>query len=214
MNDGELPARLPLWMPAFIVIVSLATVVAIWTYQSPTPASTQAATCPPSGASSALATGPPLFTDNNIATYVGGNFASSSANLQSEGLVVIMGNAGFSGVRTSDVQVGSVSVGSQVAPSSDTNMLAVGGSVTSGSTIRTHGAEVRQGLGSSATASYNGFALDLRAKSAALAEQATNGSVQASDGELFLTGGGSSRPQIFAIDALALSSGRLQGHSG
>jgi hypothetical protein len=78
MDDGEEPARLPLWIPAAVIIASIALVIAVWTYQAPASASPQATTCPPSGAAIGLASGPPQFTDNNVATYVGGNYLATS----------------------------------------------------------------------------------------------------------------------------------------
>jgi choice-of-anchor A domain-containing protein len=143
-----------------------------------------------------------------------------------------MGDAKFTSKGSANLQVGSVSTGTRVAPSTGASMLVVGGSlavarpasmdvglglpaggdvvvggsVASRSVIHTHGGGVKQGLGSSATTTYSGFAADFKEQSATLYAKPATGSALVSGGELFITGDGSSAQQVFAVDATTLSS--------
>ncbi|MFE4463786.1 choice-of-anchor A family protein [Oerskovia sp. NPDC056781] len=74
--------------------------------------------------------GPPLFTDNAVAVYVGGDFTANENAAESEGLLVVHGEASFE--RNGIFNVGVVGAGSGAAPTPGSTMLAVGGNLTIG----------------------------------------------------------------------------------
>ncbi|MFF2487792.1 choice-of-anchor A family protein [Microbacterium sp. NPDC058062] len=73
----------------------------------------------------------PVFTDNNVAVYAGGDFSALPSSAEVEGLVVVAGSADFAG-NNGTVNVGWVGVGSGVAPTPGEVMLAVGGDLSVG----------------------------------------------------------------------------------
>lgn len=74
------------------------------------------------------------WTDDNVAVFAGGDFIADEGAAESEGLLVVMGDATFDKSSLGVFNVGWVGVGSQVAPTPGSVMLAVGGSLTLGPT--------------------------------------------------------------------------------
>ncbi|MDF2848158.1 MAG: choice-of-anchor family protein [Oerskovia sp.] len=74
--------------------------------------------------------GPPLFTDNAVSVYVGGDFTANENAAESEGLLVVHGDASFE--RAGIFNIGIVGAGSGSAPTPGSTMLAVGGNLTIG----------------------------------------------------------------------------------
>ena len=76
----------------------------------------------------------PVWTDQNVAVYAGGDFQVRGAAAEAEGLVVVEGDASFDKTAGGRFNVGWVGVGSGVTPLPGTTMLAVGGDVSVGAT--------------------------------------------------------------------------------
>ncbi len=76
----------------------------------------------------------PVFTDQNVAIYAGGDFQVRQAAAEAEGLVVVGGDASFDKSAGGRFNVGWVGVGSAVVPLPGSTMLAVGGDVSVGAT--------------------------------------------------------------------------------
>lgn len=76
----------------------------------------------------------PVWTDQNVAIYAGGDFQVRQAAAEAEGLVVVAGDASFDKSAGGRFNVGWVGVGSAVVPLPGTTMLAVGGDVSVGAT--------------------------------------------------------------------------------
>ncbi|WP_127474125.1 DUF5979 domain-containing protein [Microbacterium sulfonylureivorans] len=74
----------------------------------------------------------PIWTDQNVAIYAGGDFQVRQQAAEAEGLVVVGGDASFDKATLGRFNVGWVGVGSGVAPFPGTTMLAVGGDVSVG----------------------------------------------------------------------------------
>ncbi|WP_169580761.1 MULTISPECIES: choice-of-anchor A family protein [Microbacterium] len=74
----------------------------------------------------------PVWTDQNVAVYAGGDFQVRGAAAEAEGLVVVQGDASFDKAAGGRFNVGWVGVGSGVTPLPGTTMLAVGGDVSVG----------------------------------------------------------------------------------
>ncbi|MFF2620917.1 choice-of-anchor A family protein [Oerskovia jenensis] len=91
-------------------------------------AAAQLPTCPDGDDDGTV--GPPLFTDNAVAVYVGGDFTANENAAESEGLLVVHGNASFE--RNGIFNVGIVGAGSGSAPTPGSTMLAVGQDLTIG----------------------------------------------------------------------------------
>ncbi|MGW6006312.1 choice-of-anchor A family protein [Oerskovia enterophila] len=91
-------------------------------------AAAQLPTCPDGDSDGTV--GPPLFTDNAVAVYVGGDFTANEDAAESEGLMVVRGDASFE--RDGIFNVGVVGAGSGSAPTPGSTMLAVGGDLTIG----------------------------------------------------------------------------------
>ena len=184
------------WLPYAAVLVAMlivASVLVSLATGAPTP---QSASCPPVGSWPAVGVGPPAFTDNNISVYVGGDLASTGADLESEGLLVVGGDVSLAASGGTGVTgVGATRAGTGVAPTPGTTMLAVGGdlsvrpdaalelgrgvpgggnlvvggSVTPGATIVTHGGSVDEKAGPAAFGSFRRFGDTLPARSQELA---------------------------------------------
>lgn len=97
----------------------------------PSPASAAVGDCPP-GFLPGPGSGNPVWTDNNVAVYAGGDFLATASAAEVEGLLVVGGDADFDKTSTGTFNVGWVGVGSGVSPSPGSVMLAVGGTLTVG----------------------------------------------------------------------------------
>ncbi|MBP2413067.1 choice-of-anchor A domain-containing protein [Arthrobacter stackebrandtii] len=73
--------------------------------------------------------------DNNTSVFVGGNFSVAEMAAEAEGLLVVMGDAEFAKAERGNYNVGIVGVGSQIVPTPGSDMLLVGGSVSSNGTV-------------------------------------------------------------------------------
>ncbi|MDW4573902.1 choice-of-anchor A family protein [Microbacterium sp. M3] len=71
-----------------------------------------------------------LWTDANVAVYAGGDFLADGGAAESEGLLVVEGDATFDKEFAGRFNVGWVGVGSQVTAPPGSTMLAVGGNLT------------------------------------------------------------------------------------
>lgn len=101
--------------------------VAVGPFVAPA-AAAQLPTCPDEDNDGTV--GPPLFTDNAVSVYVGGDFTANENAAESEGLLVVHGDASFE--RNGIFNVGIVGAGSGSAPTPGSTMLAVGGNLTIG----------------------------------------------------------------------------------
>ncbi|MET0813082.1 MAG: DUF5979 domain-containing protein [Microbacterium sp.] len=90
------------------------------------PASAAVGDCPP-GTIPGPGSGNPVWTDDNVAVYAGGDFLATGAAAEVEGLMVVGGDAQFAKITGGTFNVGWVGVGSGVAPTPGSVMLAVGG---------------------------------------------------------------------------------------
>jgi choice-of-anchor A domain-containing protein len=173
----------------------------------------------------------PVFTDNNTAVYVGGDYDSMRSSAQTEGLLVVMGDAAFGDKTQGESLVGSIPFGSQVAPSPATAMLVVGGDLTVATQARLevgassagggevtvggvvseqrsvdmNGATLRDGLGPDAVAGFRQVGALLAQQSQELRTDATTGEVTATADVLYLAGDGASALQIFTVPAEVLA---------
>ncbi|MBD7998250.1 DUF5979 domain-containing protein [Oerskovia gallyi] len=174
----------------------------------------------------------PAFTDSNIAVYAGGDYSATGTAAESEGLLVVMGDATFDKAAGGIYNVGSAGVGSQITPPGGTTMLAVGGDLTVGPrTTMDVGANVVGGgnvdvggsitntvplalnggvatpnMGAAAVASYAGFQDVITEESRLLAQPVgTPGTIE-SWGELRFTGDPAASMHTFTVDGAALSS--------
>jgi choice-of-anchor A domain-containing protein/LPXTG-motif cell wall-anchored protein len=75
-----------------------------------------------------------IWTDDNVAVFAGGDFLADGAAAESEGVLVVMGDAVFDKDAGGRFNVGWVGVGSQATPTPGSVMLAVGGALTVGDT--------------------------------------------------------------------------------
>lgn len=87
--------------------------------------------CPP-GTLPGPGSGNPIWSDDNVAVYAGGDLLTSDGAAEAEGLVVVAGDAAFDSAAPGTFNVGWVGVGSGVAPTPGAVMLAVGGDLTVG----------------------------------------------------------------------------------
>jgi len=193
----------------------------------------QSEDCPPSGVYPPIGNLPPAFTDNNIAVYAGHDFAATGEAAESEGVLVAMHDATFdkNAGGSTIFNVGTVGVGSQIAPAPGSVMLAVGndlrvtapthidvgaglvpggavdvgGSINADAQIETSGATVSQGVGTAATAPYNSFGTTIRAASSALAGEPDTHPAALSVPSATFTGDGTSQQQVFSVTAEQLA---------
>nr|WP_030151271.1 choice-of-anchor A family protein [Oerskovia turbata] len=174
----------------------------------------------------------PAFTDSNIAVYAGGDYSATGTAAESEGLLVVMGDATFDKAAGGVYNVGSAGVGSQITPPGGTTMLAVGGDLTVGPlTTMDVGANVVGGgnvdvggsitntvplalnggvatpsMGAAAVASYTSFQDVITEESRLLAQPAgTPGKIEPW-GELRFTGDPDASLHTFTVDGAALTS--------
>ncbi|MFD4992485.1 DUF5979 domain-containing protein [Cellulosimicrobium cellulans] len=77
----------------------------------------------------------PIFTDNNVAVYAGGDYTAAGTSAESEGVLVVRGNASFE--TPGSFNVGSVGAGSGITPAPGSPMLHVGGvmSIAAGTNV-------------------------------------------------------------------------------
>ncbi|MDF9877910.1 DUF5979 domain-containing protein [Cellulosimicrobium cellulans] len=77
----------------------------------------------------------PIFTDNNVAVYAGGDYTAAGTSAESEGVLVVRGDASFE--TPGSFNVGSVGAGSGITPAPGSPMLHVGGvmSIAAGTNV-------------------------------------------------------------------------------
>lgn len=126
-------------------------------------AAAQVETCPPEGQMPPLGNDP-TFTDSGIAVFVGGDYTADGNAAESEGLLVVTGDATFARENGGGFDVGSAGVGSGITPPQGDPMLQVGGdvTVTSPNTLRVGllvgGGLVKAGATVTGTIDANGIA--------------------------------------------------------
>jgi choice-of-anchor A domain-containing protein len=229
MSTPEMQGGRGSWLPLVISSAVLA-VIALLLIVLPAPAPAQLARCPNAQEWAAPVTSPPVFTDNNAAVYVGGNY-DSMRSTQTEGLLVVMGDASFGDTTEGESLVGSIEFGAQVAPTPATGMLFVGGDLSVTSTTRlgigassagggevsvggtvsalrnvdTNGAVLRDGLGPEAVVGFRQVGTLLSQQSQQFRTDAATGEVTATEDVLYFAGDGSSAVQVFTIPAEAVA---------
>ncbi|MFF3064572.1 DUF5979 domain-containing protein [Oerskovia sp. NPDC057915] len=188
--------------------------------------------CPAPGDMPNVSTGVPIFTDSNVAVWVGGSYSALHSAAESEGVLVVEGDAIFDG--PGNFSIGAVGAGSQIAPPDGSTMLHVGGSMTVGSetgitvgstqpngggvnvggtltidgSLSTTGsaasAPVQQGIGApAALAPWADFRTVVEDTSATIASWGGT-AVTRSGNQLTFTGSGTDDPQVFTIPATML----------
>lgn len=211
------------------------------------PASTTKApaTCPADGVFPDITTGPGnLVLDTGVAVYVGGNYVAHPAAAESEGLLVVAGDATFS---SGQFNVGTVGGGSGVTPAGGAAMLVVGkdltlesgpvqvgfgtdpggavvvgGKIVGKNHLETNGtgdasvsAEVTEGVGSAkALAPYAALGSSLGSISQDLARTPVNGRTQIEGNAVSFVGDGTRSTQVFSVSAAQLNSIREVRYSG
>lgn len=169
------------------------------------------------------------YTDRTPAIFVGGDYLATGDAAESEGLVVVQGNAVFDnpgGV----FNVGSVGVGSGIVPPPAGPMLQVGGTLTVnaamsldvgagvdgggdvlvGSTasgnIITNGGTLSDSLGAGpAIAPHGAYLASITATSSDLAGRTPTGTTTAEFGASNFVGSGATDLEVFAVDAAQLA---------
>ncbi|MBD7949271.1 DUF5979 domain-containing protein [Oerskovia rustica] len=188
--------------------------------------------CPAPGEMPNVSTGVPIFTDSNVAVWVGGNYSALHSAAESEGVLVVEGDATFDA--PGNFSIGAVGAGSQIAPPDGSTMLHVGGSMTVGAetgitvgstqpngggvnvggtltidgSLSTTGsassAPVQQGIGApAALAPWADFRTVVEDTSATIASWGGT-AVTRSGNQLTFTGSGTDDPQVFTIPATLL----------
>ncbi|MEV7962056.1 DUF5979 domain-containing protein [Oerskovia paurometabola] len=188
--------------------------------------------CPAPGEMPNVSTGVPIFTDSNVAVWVGGNYSALHSAAESEGVLVVEGDATFDA--PGNFSIGAVGAGSQIAPPDGSTMLHVGGSMTVGAetgitvgstqpngggvnvggtltidgSLSTTGpassAPVQQGIGApAALAPWADFRTVVEDTSATIASWGGT-AVTRSGNQLTFTGSGTDDPQVFTIPATML----------
>jgi choice-of-anchor A domain-containing protein len=219
------------WLPLVVVALLVVGAIAVQYAGVGQTTTAQGAGCPASVSWPTVTTGVPLFTDNNVSVYAGKGYTATTGDAESEGLLVVMGDATFGGTRDGTFTVGSVPIGSQVAPSPGTEMLAVGGdlsvapksrlsvgigvktgghvavggSVAAHSTVDTAGGGIRHGSGETAVEAFRGFGSLVAQQSAELATSAPTASAALTGGTLYVTGDDTATMQVVNIDAPTLA---------
>jgi choice-of-anchor A domain-containing protein len=165
--------------------------------------------------------------DAGVSVLAGGDLTTAGEAIGAEGLVVALGDATFARETAGSYEVGVTSVGSQVTPYANSDMLVVGGTLAGGPD--TH-VDVGSGLGgdvvvrgdvapgtdldvrggdvdtqvADATEPYDGFPATIAAKSASYAALAPTGQVEVTDTAVTMSGDGASDPQVFTVDGATL----------
>jgi choice-of-anchor A domain-containing protein len=174
-----------------------------------------------------LRVGPPSGAfDGNVSVLVGGSLRVGGAALGAEGTVVTLGDAVFARDVPGPYEVGVTALGSQVSPHAGSDMLAVGGNLTTGpgthvdvgqflggdvvvggvatgTDLDPHGGRVDAGI-ADATAPYLDLVGQLAPKSAAYASLPVTGVADVSHDAITLTGDGVSTTQVFTLDSADL----------
>ena len=179
-----------------------------------------------------LHAGPPTGDgfDGNVSVLVGGNLTVRGSAAGAEGVVVAHGDAIFARETPGTYELGVTGSGSQVPAYPGSDMLvvggnlagdaathldlgqtiggdaAVGGGVAPGTDIDLHGGRVDPAV-PDVTGPYDDLLGALGPKSAELAAQPSNGSVEISDTAITLTGDGVNPTQVFTIDGATLGAG-------
>ncbi|MCI2001544.1 MAG: choice-of-anchor A family protein [Ancrocorticia sp.] len=175
----------------------------------------------------------PVFTDQNVAVFAGGDYLATGNAAETEGLLVVAGDASFT--RDGLFNIDSVGVGSGITPAGGTPMLQVGGAlfidsqtrvsvganVTGGGGVlvaeeRTgsgmldlNGGTLTENLGYQNTLDpYASFGTDLADVSHDLAAMPATGTVAPSGGSVDFIGSDNETMEIFEISAATLSSAR------
>ncbi|ANJ28062.1 choice-of-anchor A family protein [Agromyces aureus] len=94
-----------------------------------TAATAPALTCPPSGEMPPLGH-LPVFTDSSVAVFAGGDYRAQGGAAESEGLLLVAGDATFAKTGGGVFNIGSAGYGSGITPAGGTQMLAVGGDLS------------------------------------------------------------------------------------
>ncbi|MBM7831608.1 choice-of-anchor A domain-containing protein [Agromyces cerinus] len=115
--------------------------------------------CPPPGEMPGIGN-VPAYTDSNVAVFAGGDYLATGSSAESEGLLLVQGDAVFDKTNGGVFNVGSVGVGSGIVPPGGSTMLAVGGDLTVAPTTSVHvGANVDGGgavaAGGAATGAFD-----------------------------------------------------------
>ncbi|WP_165314314.1 choice-of-anchor A family protein [Agromyces protaetiae] len=170
----------------------------------------------------------PQYTDSSVAVFAEGNYTAVGESAESEGLLVVVGNATFDKQYGGTFNVGTVGRGSGIAPGANSQMLAVGGNLvvasdtrldvgfgtaakvtvggTSTGTVDVNGGTLSTKLGKAAALAPNaGFGSVLDDTSAELASQSANGEATRAGDHLTLTGKSSASLQVFSVPASTLA---------
>ncbi|MFC9561193.1 choice-of-anchor A family protein [Agromyces sp. NPDC056965] len=186
--------------------------------------------CPPPGEMPGIGN-VPAYTDSNVAVFAGGDYLATGSSAESEGLLLVHGDAVFDKANGGVFNVGTVGVGSGIVPPGGSTMLAVGGDITVRPTTSVHvGANLDGGgavaAGGSATGSFdtNGATLTLDlGRAAAMAPNAdfqsvvtdtattlgalpATGTTSIAFGRATFTGTPGEAMQVFDVDGAALAS--------
>ncbi|MFF2389618.1 choice-of-anchor A family protein [Agromyces sp. NPDC058104] len=185
--------------------------------------------CPPDGEAPPI--GPlPTYTDSNVAVYSGGDFLATSSAAESEGLLLVRGNATFDKTSGGVFNVGAVGAGSGIVPAGGETMLAVGGDLVVGPTTNLHvganitgggavkvggtstgtvdanGAGIETGLGQTAAMDPNAdFQTVITDTSAEIAGYPVTGTGLVAGNQVQFVGTSGDDPQVFTLDAGAIS---------
>lgn len=192
-------------------------------------AAAPAAFCPPPGGMPGIGN-VPAYTDSNVAVFAGGDYLATGTSAESEGLLLVEGDARFDKANGGVFNVGTVGVGSGIVPPGGSTMLAVGGDITVGATTSVHvGANLDGGgavaAGGAADGSFdtNGATLtvdlgraaamapneDFRSvvddTSATLGASPVTGTTDIAFGRVTLTGTAGDAMQVFEVDGASLA---------
>ncbi|OCI30763.1 DUF5979 domain-containing protein [Oerskovia enterophila] len=199
-------------------------------------AAAQSPMCPAPGLEPPVHIGTPVFTDNNVAVWTGGDYTAQYTAAESEGVLVVDGRATFDA--PGNFSIGAVGAGSQIAPADGSTMLhvggdmtiaagtgltvgstqpngggvEVGGTLTADGTLSTTGtvsaAPIVTGVGAATALSpWNDYRSIVDDASATIASWGGT-SVTRSGEQLTFTGSGASDPQVFTLSAAELNGAR------
>lgn len=185
--------------------------------------------CPPEGGMPGIGN-VPAYTDSNVAVFAGGDYLATGTSAESEGLLLVQGDAVFEKANGGVFNVGTVGVGSQIVPPGGSTMLAVGGDLTVGATtsihvganlaggggvnvggtaagsIETNGAPLADRLGqATATAPNSEFQSVVTDTSSSLGSLAATGATTVSGGRVTFASTGDDELQVFEVDGAALA---------
>jgi len=185
--------------------------------------------CPPDGGAPPIGPGP-TYTDTNVAVYAGGDFRAGASAAESEGLLLVRGDAVFDKPSGGVFNVGVVGAGSGIVPPGGSTMLAVGGDLTvapttivdvganitgggavqvggqASGTVMTNGGGIETGLGQAAAMAPNAdFQTVIADASADIAAYPETGTGLIAANRIEFTGTPGDDPQVFTVAAGALS---------